>query len=955
MTAQRQRLDLPGNRPLVLDDPTQAWTVAAGAVYLFVVRTTEGRATGAREFLVQLGPGDGLFGMDLYATDDPSVGSDGADREGVALLAVGRPGTVLEAAADADGMVDPEVVTAWTHTLAAGMSDPAPRLAVEIGAGREVDTLDGEGYRHGAGPVWVRVTQGALLLGGRSGAVVDPGIGALPLSSASWLRSTGPARLVVEDPPAGRVPVASLAGLHTVVLRTLQHEVDDVRAARRRRARDRSVADADALDSGLRELVAFVDHGGLPADAGTAQASSNPLLAACRLVGESLGVTVSAPPAWQAGARDQLTAIARTSRLRERPVLLEAGWWRTVSGPLLGFVEATDQPVALLPDRRRQAYQLVDPLTGHRTRVTASVAATLSPTAHTLYRPFPARPLTALDLVRFGTRSGAGDIATIVAMGLLGGLLALVVPLASGALFNHFIPDRDLRGVVPIALAMLASVVATAVFQVVRSIAVARLGARMDEQLEAAVWDRLLSLPVTFFRQYASGDLAVRATSIGAMRQVLSSVVTTSILGSVFSVFSLGLLFTYDARLALVVTGLLAAAVLAGAASFVVQMRDRREAAAVRGRQAGLVFEMLSGITKLRVSGAEARAFSVWTRLVRGASARRAQRAAMALNVAYAALPLLVLVVVFPLAVSLDPPMSGGTFIAFNAALSQVVGAVLGLAAAVSGTAQVVPLFERVRPIVEALPETERGHADPGELEGDIDVADVSFRYREDGPLVLQNVSFRARPGEFVALVGASGSGKSTILRLLLGFERPESGSVYLDAQDLATLDLPAVRRQMGVVLQSGQLSTGTIFSSIVGASPFSMDEAWEAARGAGLDDDIRRMPMGMHTLVMEGGAGLSGGQRQRLLIARAIVAKPRVLLFDEATSALDNRTQAVVTESLTRLNTTRIVIAHRLSTVVRADQIHVVDGGRIVESGRYEELMARGGAFAALAARQLS
>jgi len=299
--------------------------------------------------------------------------------------------------------------------------------------------------------------------------------------------------------------------------------------------------------------------------------------------------------------------------------------------------------------------------------------------------------------------------------------------------------------------------------------------------------------------------------------------------------------------------------------------------------------------------------------------------------------------------------MSGGTFVAFNTALTQVITAVIGLGAAFAGVAQIIPLFERVKPILETLPETDQAKADPGELVGDIDVEDITFRYSADGPAVLQNVSFRARPGEFVALVGPSGSGKSTILRLLLGFEKPESGSIYVDAQDLATVDLPAVRRQMGVVLQSGQLSPGTIYTNIVGTSPFTLDEAWEAARGAGLDQDIRRMPMGMHTIVMEGGGGLSGGQRQRLLIARAIVAKPRILLFDEATSALDNRTQAVVTESLDRLNTTRIVIAHRLSTVIKADQIHVVEAGRIVESGRYEELMALDGAFAALASRQLT
>ncbi len=222
------------------------------------------------------------------------------------------------------------------------------------------------------------------------------------------------------------------------------------------------------------------------------------------------------------------------------------------------------------------------------------------------------------------------------------------------------------------------------------------------------------------------------------------------------------------------------------------------------------------------------------------------------------------------------------------------------------------------------------------------------------GPPVLGDISFRARPGDFVALVGPSGSGKSTILRLLVGLESPESGSVHLDAKDLATLDLRAVRRQMGIVLQNGKLASGSIYQNIVGSSPLTMDQAWEAARSAGLDEDIERMPMGMHTMVMEGGTGLSRGQRQRLMTARAIIGKPRILLFDEATSALDNRTQAVISESLDRLKATRMVIAHRLSAVMNADQIHVVEAGRIVESGIYDELMPHDGPFAALAAQQL-
>jgi ATP-binding cassette subfamily C protein len=267
----------------------------------------------------------------------------------------------------------------------------------------------------------------------------------------------------------------------------------------------------------------------------------------------------------------------------------------------------------------------------------------------------------------------------------------------------------------------------------------------------------------------------------------------------------------------------------------------------------------------------------------------------------------------------------------------------------------IVPTYERLRPILQAAPEVEAGQAEPGELGGAIDVDRVSFRYHADGPLVLDDVSLHFRPGEFVALVGPSGSGKSTLLRLLLGFEAPVAGAILYDGRDLATLDVRAVRRQIGTVLQSGRLMTGDIFSNIVGASTLTVDDAWEAARMAGLDADIRAMPMGMHSVIGEGLSTLSGGQRQRLLIARAIVSRPRIIFFDEATSALDNRTQEIVSRSLESLAATRVVIAHRLSTVVNADRIYVLQNGRVVESGTYRELMQRRGVFADLARRQIA
>jgi ABC-type bacteriocin/lantibiotic exporter with double-glycine peptidase domain len=267
---------------------------------------------------------------------------------------------------------------------------------------------------------------------------------------------------------------------------------------------------------------------------------------------------------------------------------------------------------------------------------------------------------------------------------------------------------------------------------------------------------------------------------------------------------------------------------------------------------------------------------------------------------------------------------------------------------------EVVTLWQRSQPILVAEPEVDPEKIDPGKLKGQVVVARVTFRYRADGPLTLDQVSLRADPGEFVAIVGPSGSGKSTLLRLLLGFDSPVDGTIYYDGQDLAGLEITAVRRQLGVVLQNSRMNAGTLFENISGNALISMTDAWTAAEMAGLADDIHALPMGMHTFISEGGTNFSGGQRQRLMIARALALKPQLLLFDEATSALDNRTQAIVTDSLDQLGVTRIVIAHRLSTIRSADRIYVIQAGRVMQEGKFEELVEQPGLFSQLAARQL-
>jgi ATP-binding cassette subfamily C protein len=679
-------------------------------------------------------------------------------------------------------------------------------------------------------------------------------------------------------------------------------------------------------------------------------------------VGEAVGVPVVAPPRAQgvAAPRDPVAAIAAASRLRTRRVMLRDDWWRQDGGPLLGYTEA-GHPVALVP-APRTTYLLYDPSSGREAPVTAEVAAELAPAAFSFYRPFPDTVMSGRALVRFGVQGSGRDLWAILAMGTAAGLLSLVTPYATGLIFNDIIPGAERGQLLQLTLVLLSLALATALFNLVNVSALVRIEGRMGGRLQAAVWDRLLSLPMPFFRPYSAGELANRAMGVDQMRQVLSGATVTALLSGLFSLFHFGMLFHYSPRLAWWAVLLIGLAVACAALASWVQLRPQRRVAEIQSRLAGQVLQFLTSVSKLRVAGAEVQAFALWARNF-GAMRKlsfRVRGVANGLTAFNAAFPVIAYLVIYSVAHPLllptaVEPMRTGDFLAFMSSFGICLSGLLSATAAVLGTLAIVPLYEQAAPILNTPPEVDPAKGDPGALSGDIELQQVVFRYQADGPQVLRGVTLRIRAGEFVAFVGPSGSGKSTLLRLLLGFETPESGAVYYDGQDLSGVDVQALRRQIGVVLQSGRLMSGDLFTNIVGSSSATLDDAWEAARMAGLEEDIAAMPMGMHTVVSEGGGTLSGGQRQRLLIARAIVQRPRILYFDEATSALDNRTQAVVSSSLERLQATRVVVAHRLSTIINADTIYVVHGGEIVEKGSYESLMALGGHFTELARRQLA
>ncbi len=687
----------------------------------------------------------------------------------------------------------------------------------------------------------------------------------------------------------------------------------------------------------------------------------DPLFAACALVGKAAGITFRKPYETVDGSHeDTLQLLCHFSGIRARSVTLRHAdqWWAKDNGPMLCYSVDGNRPFALLPGRA-SGYLLVDPLTSDRVELTSAVAEGLAQQAWMFYRPFPEKPMHGKELLRFGMFGCRGDVIRMLLLGTASSLLGLLTPVLTGMLFGTVIPKSDRSQLLQLTLILVASVISVSGFDLARQIAAMRMQTRIDMLIQPGLIDRLLNLPSNFFRTYSSGDLAVRVMGATQIREILSSSAVSVVLGMMFSVFSLGLLFYYSWKLALVAL-LLTVIMLAGTVFISLrQLTFNRDALTVQGRISGLLGNLLGGITKIRVTGTEKVAFSKWADLFtreRGLMFE-AGKLQNTLAVVTTSFPVAALaLIIFSAGNFLQGErLSAGSFIAFTSAYTGFQTTLLQMVMTVIASLNVVPLYERLKPVLEMVPEADESNKYPGKLSGGISVHNLNFSYSSDSPQILYDINFSAAPGEFIALVGGSGSGKSTLLRLFLGFEKPDSGTVFYDGEDLASLNVQAVRRQIGVVMQNGQLQPGFILQNIIGSSTLTVDDAWEAAAMAGFDEDIRNMPMGMHTVISEGGGTLSGGQKQRLIIAGSLVRKPGIIFFDEATSALDNRTQEVVSSSLEKLKATRIVIAHRLSTIRHADRIYCLDNGRIVQSGSYAELMAQEGFFKELASRQIA
>lgn len=995
--AEGLEIQATGNRPFLIDDPDAVWYVESGKVEIFTVGVENGLPEGARNHFVTVSEGNLMMGM------DPEL-----FKVGSGFLAVGSINTVLRrvsrprlnelAGLEHLGPVVAEWVDGWVDSLAMGLTDEIAKPPLD-----EITLMPGESVtlprQHQACPnkgvVWLEVASGKVLFIGMEELSLEDqepnhesrgdslGLQHLvraataetvlfPVSTKSWIEA-----LVFKDP--GTMVHSERAGacvdraefwrgvdaFHRVVcqcefINKRLSQVDELN-----RLKSKVEYSNAARRQGLSALASVLRTKGELVAAGSTD-EEDAVFEAARIVGEAQEIKIRRHPEGQRERTfdGRVSATAKASRCRVRHIALRDNWWQRDGGPILGKLETDGSPIALLPNGPK-SYVCVNPADGSRKNVNEALAQTIEPFGVSFYRPFSDGALTAKDLALFGAFGLGHDVRWLILMGIVLGMLGTLTPIFTGKLFDSAIPQADRNLLVQFTTGLFLAAVIAAAFKITQSIAVLRIQGRMDYSIQAAMWDRLLDLPSTFFRGYSAGDLADRVGGIARIRDLIAGAGVSAILGSLSSVFYVVLLFKYSVSLAILAMFLTFVFVAFTFTANYLQLRLQRQHMRLQGKITGMVLQFISGVSKLRVAGAENHAFSVWAkefaeqrRLEFGIG--RIQNGVAVFSSAFTVISSMAIFFILFKARQAGGDsgaavMSTGDFIAFTAAYGAFLAAMMALSEASLNMLRIVPIFERLKPIITADSEVDETKAYPGTLKGALELINVQFRYTDDGPWILKGVTLKVNPGEMVAFVGGSGSGKSTLMRLMLGFETPDRGVIYYDGQDLSSVDVRELRQQLGVVLQDSKVMPADIYHNIIGASDLTLEHAWEAAKMAGFDDDIKELPMGMHTYVSEGGGGFSGGQLQRLMIARALVRKPRIMYFDEATSALDNQSQKTVTESMERLFATRIVIAHRLSTIVNADRICYLEQGVIAESGTYEELMELDGLFATLAKRQMA
>lgn len=890
---RREEVDIGAGAPTQLPRGPLLWRAERGAAEIYL-------ESGSGRRLIALVPEGGhVASMPHGAAGD--------------FMAVGPQGARLEAVEIATS----EAADDWVRAVAAALAPPKPEAAPEPLAA-------GAGAPPGA---WRSAAKGQVVW---LAAERMRWCGLARESTASVLPLCG---------PLTAMPLADAVAVESVTLKA---------AGSLTRAIELFTAELPAVVEAIHD---FADARALAMAAERANPEpENGVREAVRVVAAALGAEPqSLPHLGETRGFAGASTLLRRAGLRARRIALEPGWSAHESGPLIAEETTSGGAVGLVWSRgafRRPG----------GAAVRGGDEDSFARFALAVHAPLPDRVKGLVSLALHLLPGLKRDGLMAGAAGAGASLVGVLAPLATGWIFADIVPANLASLLFAVGVALLAGAFVSAAFASARALALQRIAGRSGLETAAAVADKVLRLPPSFFRGYSAGDLNQRIAAIDQLRQLVTGVMLSAGLTLIFSLFYFGTLVIFDPGLAALAFGLVLVYVAATFLARILQMRHVRRIAELEGKVSGASFETLSAVAKLRVGAAEERALARWLKLYReerGAAVALGRIGAhfSAFSDAFQTVTLMALFGVAAVLTNMDMP--AGHFIGFLVAFGAFQGAFTGFCDGLLALFAAQPTVERARPIFAAAAETTEFRSDPGRLTGSIELSGVVFSYPGGRPL-LDGIDLVIRPGEHVAIVGGSGSGKSTILRLLLGFEAPERGAIAYDRLDLSRLDLARVRAQIGVVMQSSRLFAGSIMANIRGASEAGLEACMDAAEAAGLAPDLALLPMGLHTPITEGAGTLSGGQRQRVLIARALVGRPPIQFLDEATSALDNTTQATVMRALERSSATRIVIAHRLSTVRRADRIAVLKGGRFAEIGTYDELMAMDGAFAALARRQL-
>ena len=948
-----------GNLPLDMGDPQFVWFIDKGAVDLFLVERRDGVEQSAPQHLLRADSGRLLPGV------APQAGNTT-----LGLIAKGLPGTVLRrlpvtSLAAVRNAELAEQVDAWLMDVSTMLSRdvphrPRPDVLVEPG---QVQAARSGTLSTQRGAVWVsELPPGAGLFM----SLIDPAeskggaaAAAIPLTPANWITLMEPVQLSARSSEMlaeESLLLPALAHFHAVAfsLERLNRRLAVVDQANLERARATNRrTDEEGARRRLFDLYGLLEPG-------AAGASDSALLEALRTIGRHEGIDFKWPARTDTSDSNAvLRDVLDASGVRGRRVRLnqEDRWWIGDSGAMLAFREDDDRPVALLPGVLGR-YREVDPI-GRKTRVTAERAQSLRADAWLFYQPLPSASAGLRDLFRLARKGLTADFVRFVVAGLLGGLVMLLPAVVVGFIIDEVIPTDEAGLLYVVTAALAAFALIRAMLHVLQGTALMRLEGRATSRVEAAFWDRLLRLPPSCLHRYPAGDLAMRGMTFQNLRDAVQGVVANAVLSIIFLSPAFFLIFFYNAALGGVTAafGLLSLIVTVGLGLW--QISPQRRVIRAVQRLAGRLFQLINGIAKLRVDGAEGSAFAVWARDYREQKHAELERGAFEthLQAFGAALPLLAGAVLI-LAATLpgrETIMVGDFFVVYTLFMLFQT-AVVRLGSSFNAVAAIMPALDQVQPFLAETPETSVDGEPVETLGGEIVFDHVSFQYDPDGPLILDDVSIHARPGEFVAIAGESGAGKSTLFRLALGLDQPSGGAVYYDGRDLKRLNIKQVRRKIGAVPQEVQLHPQDLWDNIVGDhEKATVEDAWQAARLVAVDREIAAMPMGMLTNVGASASVTSGGESQRITIAHALIRNPRILLLDEATNWLDNDSQSKIMVNLAQLTSTRIIIAHRLSTLRQADRIYVMRSGKVVQEGSFTELVATEGVFQDLVRRQMA